>query len=238
MKLSKRTLNTANLAIVSFLLFQANAVDASTERKFATVNIVALDSYGKPQKECGVTRFVLKDDGVNSDLSNIDYADHFKGLTGTDIPFALDYRINLQCGGERASATFSVAVTRPDQTLVLAFWPHFGDYVTTLEPRLVVTVDGRKEGHNSEFDRVDVLGVFVIYRASASLGRSSNQSSFFDLEPGTYFVSVVVAGKLACTEKIDITDPHSKVRLVLGSIAPEKCEVAGGTGLNPKGDIK
>jgi len=74
-------------AIVLMLSCVVNGPSLSApQRKVATVSLSVLDSFGKAQGDCRVSEFMLVDDGINTDIANTDYKDHFRGSTGRDNP--------------------------------------------------------------------------------------------------------------------------------------------------------
>lgn len=202
---------------------------SSAQRKLATVTLSILDSYGKPQIACHVHEFLLQDDGVNTELAGTDYENHFTGLVGKDIPLALRYRVSVRCGQQGAGRSFEVSVERPDQLLVLSYWPHLGDYVTGAEPRLVLSVVPGKTFQGLSNSWVQISGLYVNYREVDGLDPKTYQARFYGLEPGTYLIILQTPQGLACAEKADVPGPHAKLRLQVLKVG---CRVTSETSMD------
>jgi hypothetical protein len=180
-----------------------------------TVTIRYVDHFGKPWTGCHVQEF-----SFSQGASHADYASHFDGMTGHNIPFSPEYKVRLDCTGRVLNGPFYVSVTRPRQLILISVWSHVGDYHTGLGPRLTVrvAVPALERPHQTW---VEITGVFLHFYEIDSVDPESHEARFYDLLPGRYLVLLVTGGKVACVKQIDFLEPGAQLEL---GLSPKGCE--------------
>lgn len=200
-------MKTALCSLIFILLLGLPLIAGQSAPQVAAVRISLSDSYGQIERACSVKGFTSFDEGERPD-----YASHFAGLVGQDVPFGQRFRVILQCAGNQVFGPFWVAVDRPDKFIPLASWSHRGDYFTGAEPRLTVSVLGRPLPQTSE-SWVKLVGVYLDDQEVDQVDPRSGSARFYDPVPGRYLVLLLRGGDAVCTEQIDILGPGARMSL-------------------------
>lgn len=205
--------------LIALFGFCANCGRGRADQKYATVKFVVLDSFGTQQPDCQVANFVLGKDWTLPRVDSTDFKANFHNMLGRNIPLSPGYTARITCGEYRTQVP--VWVNDTEQLVVVSFWPHLGDYVTGLSPRLSIRI--RTRGEASAFDSsnswVQVLGLYIDYRNVGRIDQTSAEAHFYDLVPGSYLLTVETKDGTSCRQPLDITGSHAKVALEISKDA-------------------
>jgi len=215
----------------AWLLLTICAMGAAEDRatRFASVRISVFDSFGQELRDCSVLYFieglhVTEFGTVNSD-ERWDHAAQFSGLSGRGIPFGI-YRLTTTCGDDDFRGSEWVQVRAPEVEVMLAFWPHKGDYQTGSDPRLTVSYGGGTRGGALW---AKAVGVFVDRAETVRLDPSTGKARFFSLLPARYLVLILEEGRLRCASQVDLLDTPAalEVKADCGFVSASNARQAG-----------
>ncbi len=158
----------------------------------STLTLLAVGAFGAPLTSCSVEHFRSDDEHG----SPRDYADHFRGLVGLDIP-AGEYEAFLRCDEDVAHK--HITVERADQVAVVARKENLINGERG-NPKLMIALDGAPPAGESWWVRL--LG---LYNEKTDSSKFSGDHAALDApDAGSYIVAVLSAGGYECIRQIDV----------------------------------
>jgi hypothetical protein len=204
--------------LISFVLAyaQLGGFTDDTSVVARTVTLLALGTNGEMFRGCVVKGFTdLKKD--------VDLNAHFRGLSGSRVPFG-QYFADIRCA-DSGGASAVVVVNRTDSLAVVSSARHVADFAPGAGPEFHVSVTNFRSFSGTVW--AQIVGVFLDVRSAAMVDVSSGRAAISIEQPGAYLLTIFEDGQVLCRQAVRIENVGSGIRIDAGPV----CRAEPGRGV-------